>query len=211
MIFDFKKKKPYDYFEEFVNISKISVEAAEFLDAKLKNYEEIDMAEARAKMHEFEHKADDVKHAMLKKLIGEFLPPIDRDDIISLSHDIDEVTDAIEEVFICFDMFKMTNVYSEVFEFTELIVECCKHMNLALIEFKNFKKSDSLFEELEVVNDLKSRGEAMHIRSIRNLYQISEDTVNIMAYTEIYRRLNMCCKKCKIVTNNVERIVLKNL
>ena len=47
-----------------------------------------------------EHSADLKKHAMLDRLVKEFLPPIERNDIVSLSQNIDNVTDEVEEVLL---------------------------------------------------------------------------------------------------------------
>jgi uncharacterized protein len=196
---------------EFSELSKYSIKAAKFLDETLKGYESVNMSEMRVEIHDIEHAADEAKHGMMRKLMGEFLPPIDREDIISLSHNIDGVTDAIEDVLICYDMFGISSVYDEVSDFTELILECCEHMYLALAELESYRKSENLFDEIDKVNRLKSKGEALYVNSLRKLYQISEDPVNIMAYTEIYKRLQKCCEKCKIVTNKVESIVMKNL
>lgn len=207
----FGKSRSYDYLHEFSELGKFALQAAEFLDDTLKSYQDTDITEMRIKIHEIEHRADDAKHGMMKKLMSEFLPPIDREDIIGLSHNIDGVTDAVEDVLICYDMFGVSKVYEEVLEFTELILECCSHMYLALVEMKNYRKSESLFDQLDKVNRLKSKGETLYVESLRKLYQVSEDPVHIMAYTEIYKRLQKCCEKCKIVTNKIESVVLKNL
>lgn len=196
---------------EFSELSKFCIAAAKFLDETLKDYDGKNMSDIRIKIHEIEHEADEAKHGMMKNLMSEFLPPIDREDIISLSHSIDGVTDAIEDVLICYDMFGVNTVYDEISDFTELILECCEHMDLALVEMKNYRKSENIFDELDKVNRLKSKGEALYVNSLRKLYQISEDPVHIMAYTEIYKRLQKCCERCKFVTNKVESIVMKNL
>ena len=47
-----------------------------------------------------EHSADLKKHAMLDRLVKDFLPPIERNDIVSLSQNIDNVTDEVEEVLL---------------------------------------------------------------------------------------------------------------
>ncbi|OHW63284.1 putative pit accessory protein [Andreesenia angusta] len=207
----FRKSKTYDYLSEFSELSKFAVQAADFLKSTLKEYQDIDVTEMRAEIHEIEHAADDAKHGMMRRLMSEFLPPIDREDIIGLSHNIDGVTDAIEDVLICYDMFGVSTVYRDVLEFADLILECCVHMNAALLEMKNYRKSESIFDEIDKVNRLKSRGEALYVDSLRKLYQASEDPIHIMAYTEIYKRLQKCCEKCKTVTNKIESIVLKNI
>ncbi|NDL67863.1 DUF47 domain-containing protein [Anaerotalea alkaliphila] len=206
-----KKGKGYDYIGMFAELSGFSIQAAEFLDTTLKGYRREDMPEKLARMHEIEHGADVAKHDMLKKLLKEFLPPIDKDDIILLSHKIDSVTDAVEDVLIFTDVLNVPTIPREVTEFTELILECCMQMRLALVEFKEYRKSKELHARLGEVNRLKSKGKALYVNHLRNLYQMSEDPVRMLVYTEIFKKLERCCIKCKNVTNTVERIVMKNL
>lgn len=211
MFLNFRKNKKYDYIYEFDKLSQFSIQAAEFLGASLKAYSRDEMQAEIKKMHEIEHAADVEKKEMHKVLIREFLPPIEKDDIIRLSHEIDNVTDSIEDVLIAVDIFVLDEIYPEVIEFTELIIDCCRHMNLALAELKDYKNSSILFEQLEQVNLHKSKGKALYVSSLRDLRQVSGDPVAIMAYSEVYKSLQDCCENCKIVTNTVERIVMKNL
>ena len=51
-------------------------------------------------LHEIEHEADDKKHQLTNRLAKAFITPIEREDMIDLSHHIDEMTDKIEEVMI---------------------------------------------------------------------------------------------------------------
>ena len=50
--------------------------------------------------HEIERSADERRHDLTDKLTKAFITPIEREDIVTLSHHIDEVTDKLEEVLI---------------------------------------------------------------------------------------------------------------
>ncbi|SCP94812.1 DUF47 domain-containing protein [Anaerobium acetethylicum] len=211
MLFDFRKNKKYDYIAEFEKLGHYSTLAAEFLHAVLKEYEPADMSLKLAKMHEIEHAADVEKKEMYGMLIDEFLAPIEKDDIIRLSHEIDTVTDSIEDVLISINIFGIENIHSEMTAFSELLVDCCGHMNRALAELQNYQNSNTLFDHIDSVRRHKSRGKELYIKSLRNIFEIASGPVDIMAYTEIYTRFVECFENCKKVTNTVERIVIKNL
>ena len=84
-------------------------------------------------------------------------------------------------------------------------------MNLALKELENYKKSQVLYDQLREVNHLKSEGMKLYITSLKNIYKITTDPIQIMVYTEMYKRLENACQECKKVTNTIERIVIKNM
>lgn len=204
------KKREYDYFEAFVNLGEFSLKAANMLNETLKDFDKIDIEKKVVEMHDVEHTADIAKHNLLNHLIKEFLPPIEREDIMSLSQGIDDVTDAVEDVLIYVNMFNVKEIPTEVKEFTDLIVECCKSMNVALGQLKNFKKSKTLHQEIIEINRLEEEGDALYTKAVKGLYQEITDPIYIIAFTEIYRRLEKCCDSCEDVADYIESIVLKN-
>lgn len=206
-----RKKEPVNYFEALILLSDHAIKAAVYLEEILNTFNPDRLEEQLVTMHEIEHQADLDKHNMLKKLTREFLPPIDKDDLILLSHDLDDVIDNIEEVLIFIDLQGIVEIREEIRSFAELIVLSCNEVKLALEAFEDFRKSSVLPERLEAVNRLKSRGKNLYIESLKTYYGTKRTPVEILIYTELFRRLESCTSSCKTVTNTLERIVIKNL
>ena len=87
-------------FDEFVKNSRYIVESAEILKETLKSYSREKLIKSIAKVHTLENEADQTLHKMRSYLIKDFLPPIDREDIVAISHKIDDLVDAIDEIVI---------------------------------------------------------------------------------------------------------------
>jgi Phosphate transport regulator (distant homolog of PhoU) len=205
-----KNSKDYNYFSAFVNLSQFSLDAANLLIKTLSEFHVSTIEEKIQQMHNIEHSADIAKHDMLNRLVKEFLPPIEREDIISLSQKIDDVTDCIEDVLLRINIFNVQAVRQEILPFAEMIVDCCKSMNVALVEFENFKKSKGLHSEVVEINRLEEEGDALYVKGVRNLYKTCTDPIELMIWTEIYNRLEKCCDACEDVANDIENIVMKN-
>lgn len=203
-------KKDYNYFEAFIGLSKFSMQSAQILNKTLSNFNVSKIETKIQEMHNIEHSADIAKHDLLARLVKEFLPPIEREDIISLSQKIDDVTDAIEDVLLSINMYNVQQIRPEILKFTETILECCKSLDTALVEFHNFKRSKKLHEEIVEINRLEEEGDALYINGVRNLYKTTKDPVELMVWTEIYRRLEKCCDACEDVADDIETIVMKN-
>jgi predicted phosphate transport protein (TIGR00153 family) len=205
-----KNSRDYNYFEAFVNLSKFSLKSAEILNKTLRDFNPSEIDTKIREMHNIEHSADVAKHDMLNRLMKEFLPPIEREDITSLSQKIDDVTDAVEDVLIYIHIFNVQKIRPEISKFTELITECCKSVDVALTEFQNFKKSKKLHSIIVEINRLEEEGDALYVNGVRNLFRTSKDPLEIMVWTEIYHRLERCCDACEDVANDIENIVMKN-
>jgi predicted phosphate transport protein (TIGR00153 family) len=205
-----EKKKEYNYYDGFVELSNYSLKSANMLHDIVQNYSNTDIPAMVVEMHNIEHAADIAKHDMMNRLMKEFLPPIEREDIISLAQKIDNVTDAIEDVLIRLDIYNVQSIRSETAKFTELIVKCCESMDQALKEFKHFKKSSTLQTKIIEMNRLEEDGDELYTNAVRFLYQTSKDPIELMVWTEISQRLEKCCDACEDVADDIETVVMKN-
>jgi uncharacterized protein len=202
--------RDFNYFKAFVDLSSYSLKAAELLGTTLHEYNKDEIEKKSKEMHDIEHAADVQRHEIMNRLVKEFLPPIEREDIISLADNIDDVIDTIEDVLVGIDIFNVQTIRPEIVKFTELIMDCCKSMNSALTEFENFKKSKTLHTAIIEANRLEEVGDQLYVNGVRDLYKSTKDPVELMVWTEIYRRLENCCDSCEKVANDIENIVMKN-
>ena len=193
-----KAKKECDYFEMMVRGVKFSCKAAELLKTNLEE------------MHVIEHNADISKHDTMSELMRAFITPIEREDIILLIQEIDDVTDAIEDVLIRTYMFNVAAIREEALEFADVIVRCCEVLKDTLKEFRHFRKSDSIYENIVEINRLEEEGDALYTRAVRKLYLSSTDPIELSVWREIFDRMEKCCDACEHVANDVESVMLKN-
>lgn len=205
-----EKKKDYNYFNGFVELSKYSLQCANMFLQIVQNYDNEKLPDQIIEMHNIEHAADIAKHDMMNRLMKEFLPPIEREDITSLAQKIDNVTDAVEDVLIRLDIYNVQTVRPEIEKFAELIVQCCESMNRALLELKNYKKSTTLQSLIIEINRLEEDGDELYTNAVRFLYQTSKDPIELLIWTEIIQRLEKCCDACEDVADDIETVVMKN-
>ena len=204
-----KKNNNY-YFDTFEKGVSYASEAAALLGACFESYDPANLKTRIDEMHTIEHTADGVKHEMMEKLLKEFLPPIEREDIMELSHTIDEVTDAIEDVLLRMYMFNITELREEAKEFTTVIINCCAALKEMMVELPNFRKSTTLRERVVAINHMEEEGDRLYTVAMRRLYTEETDAVAVVAWTAMFDRLEKCCDCCEHVADVVERVVMKN-
>lgn len=204
------RKSSYNYFDAIASLGTYSCELAVLLNNALIKFEPSKISEKVKAAHAIEHNADIAKHDMMNRLVREFLPPIEREDITSLAQEIDDVTDSIEDVLIYIDMFNIRKIRPEALKFADLLVTCCKSMAQMLEEFKSFKSSKKLRDLIIELNNLEEKGDALYVDSMRNLFHSSKDPVELMCWTEIFHRLEKCADNCEDVADIIESIVMKN-
>lgn len=198
------------YYDTFSKGVSYACDAAALLSACFDRYDPAQLRARMEEMHTVEHAADGVKHEMMEKLLKEFLPPIEREDIMELAHTIDDVTDSIEDVLMRVYMFNITELRAEAKEFTTVIVNCCDALKKMVAELPNFRKSAVLRELVVDINGLEEQGDRLYTLAMRRLYTEEKDAVSVIAWTTMFDRLEKCCDCCEHVADVVERVVMKN-
>lgn len=203
-------KKDYNYFEKFVELVDYSCQCAEILHNTLVNFNTTDLDKKVVELHGIEHTADLALHEMMKHLAKEFIAPIEREDIITLSRRIDDITDSIEDVLIKIHMFNLKAVKPEVLKFTDIILKSCKSLKVIMEEFSDYKKSSLLKEKIIEVNTMEEDGDRLYYKTVRNLFATSKDPVELLVWTKIYNNLEYCCDVCEDTADTVESVIMKN-
>lgn len=202
--------KRNEYFDTFTQLVQFSCEAANFLHETLQNFDTVTLKDRIHRMHEIEHGADTCKHAMMEKLAKEFITPIEREDIIELAQEIDDVTDSIEDVLQRMYMYCIKSVRPDALAFSQTITDCCQALKAAVEEFYNFRKSQIIHDSLVKVNTLEETGDALYLKAVRSLYEEGGDPVSVVAWSETFDRLERCCDACEHVANVIEGVIMKN-
>jgi predicted phosphate transport protein (TIGR00153 family) len=205
-----RRRKHYNYFNKFVELVDYSCKCAEILYDTIINFDPNTLSQKVDEIHRIEHAGDLAKHEITARLATEFIAPIEREDIVTLSQQIDDITDAIEDVLIKIHIFNVSSLKPEVLEFSQLIIKLCKTLKVALKEFANFRKSTILQEKIVEVNNLEEVGDKLYYNAVHNLYLNSKDPVELLVWTEIFNHLEKCCDACEMTADTVESIVMKN-
>lgn len=203
-------KKGTDYFDIFTQGVAYACDAAGQMRTCFQDYDPAQVHDQIKKVHQIEHAADGVKHDLMARLVREFLPPIEREDIVELANSIDDVTDAIEDVMLRLYMFNITVLRPDVHDFTDIIFRCCTALKEVTLELRNFRKPGQLLERIIQINHLEEEGDRLYAEAMRRLYSEERDPVAVIAWTAMYDRMERCCDRCEDVAVAAERVVMKN-
>ena len=204
------KKKDYNYFDACVRMADYVCQGAEMLLETLRTFDPYTLPKKLAEIHKIEHEADLCKHELMNRLMVEFIAPIEREDIIDLAQETDDVMDAVEDVLMRLYMYNIKAIRAEALSFAEVIVSCCTTLREALRELHNFKKSDVIHKKIVEVNHAEEVGDKLYLDAVHSLYLEENDPIVVMAWTETLDRLEKCCDNCEDVANVIESVIMKN-
>ncbi|MBQ7379835.1 MAG: DUF47 family protein [Clostridia bacterium] len=198
------------YFENYVACAALAKDAAAHLVECLENYDSEKIEEMLVKMHEYEHNADKKKHEMNETLAKAFVTPVDREDLDMLSHQLDNVTDRIEEILQKIYIYDIKTIEPAAIEFAKKLVHACDLLGAIMSEFENFKKSKKLRALIIECNDVEEECDKLYLASMREMTKKSTDALTTVSWYKIYDRFEACADSCENVSECVGSIIMKN-
>lgn len=203
----FTKKK--DKFA--VHLSQISSNLIEstnyFNDYKLTNLNDVN--EFSVKMKDYEVKGDTMVHDVIKDLNNVFITPIEREDILALAVNMDDILDGLEHIAALFEMYSITSADEYMIKFADAIQRCTIEIDKA-IELAFTKKLTEISKHAIKIKDLEAQCDDVWRKSIKKLFEVEKDPIRIIQYKEIYEELEEVADYCEKVANTFEAIIMKN-
>jgi len=205
------RKSHFDYYSAFERISDYAVQEADMLLDLLTDFDPELLGEQLPRMHEMENGADLVNHEVFTSIVTEFITPIDREDIIELTQELDNVVDRIEAVLQHIYMLNIRVIdVPEALDMARIIVKSAKALSLALVEFPDYKKSKTIHEHLVNVNTYEEEADAIYLETLHRLYVENGDPIRLAAWTELFDRLERSCDSCEHAADVITTIMMKN-
>ena len=109
-------------------------------------------------------------------------------------------------IYIC----NIDTIKQNAIEMTDLVIEACEALKIAMEEFPEFRKSTKLKEYLIRINDLEEKGDNLYIEGMRALHTGGEGALTVIAWRDIYSYLERCMDDCEHAADIVEAVIMKN-
>lgn len=198
------------YFDNFVAAAECCCEAALYLETCMTHYEYSRIEDMLEKMHHIEHNGDQKRHEMQEALARAFVTPLDREDLAEISHDIDNVTDCIEEILQRFYVDRIATILPCAVDFATCIVDSCELVKKILMELPNFKKPQKLKELIVELSHKEEECDRLYLHATRDIPDQTKDILEIIGWRDILSRMEKCADACEHVGDAIEIIVMKN-
>ena len=204
------KKQDSFYFQNFIDCAAYSCMAAKLLRDVMSHFDPAVLSEKLDEMHKFEHEADLKKHELLNTLVKAFITPIEREDILQVSQNLDDMTDQIEDVLIKIYYNGITEMRADAIQVVEVLIRCCTEVQELMQEFADFKRSKHLHDHIVRINTLEEEADKRFMACMHDLHSTCTDPLAVIAWRDIYNNLEKCVDTCEHGADTVESAIMKN-
>ncbi|MEE0969740.1 MAG: DUF47 family protein [Clostridia bacterium] len=204
------KKQDAYYFNNFIECAEHSTKAAELLYKIATGFDASKAQNYMSEMHTIEHSADMKKHELMEELVKAFITPIDREDIVEVCQNLDNLTDKIEDVVIRIYCNNVTSIRPDAVALIEVVKKCSEEVLEMMREFPDFKHSKKLKEHVIRINSYEEEADRLYINAMKGLHTDNDNIMEVIAWRDIYAYLEKCSDAAEDIADIVESVVLKN-
>ena len=144
---------------------------------------------------------------VVNKLFG-FTTPMDRDDILTLAHSLDQIVDLAEEVSDRIDLYDVGAITDPAKQLGECLAQAGREVAKAAASLDDFRGLDPVLQE---VHRLENEGDAITRRALHELLDENHRTAaDLIKWKDVYALLESTLDECEEVAEIIETIAIKN-
>jgi hypothetical protein len=206
----FRKLLPrsVNFFEYFNQHSALAKEACAELILLASRPDDLEKRAEHIK--EIERQADDVARHCIEALHSTFITPFDRSEILRLIRRMDDIIDAVESLASRMVVYRMTEVRTEMFALTRILMEAVEGIALATADLPHLsKRGAEIQKSCFLVYDAESRADTMLRSALVHLFEEEKDPLLVIKWKEIFERLERTTDRCQDTAHIISGIVIE--
>jgi predicted phosphate transport protein (TIGR00153 family) len=208
-IFQFFVPKDKKFFPLFEQASLNLILMAETLHEAV-NVPKEEREEYYKKIEELEANIEEITQQTNLELSRNFITPFDREDIYALIKSMDDVADYLYGASSRMRLYHVEKITKSIRKLTEINVEACQQIGLAIIELKDLKNLNLITDACKIINKLESKADIVFDKAVSDIFENEMDAKNIIKYKEVLSSLETASDKCKNVASILESITVKH-
>jgi predicted phosphate transport protein (TIGR00153 family) len=209
-LFHFLKKDDGNFFQWFEDAANNSLQAALALHDLCYNYEGANVPDIVERLHDFEHRGDEIGHRIYEQLNKTFITPLDREDIIRLYSSIDDVTDYVHAAADRMAVYKVESVPPIAQQLSDCIVGCAEEVVKALPHLRNRREMGLILPSVIQINSLENKADDLLRDGLVELFSHPEDVVHIIKWRDIYEEMEQATDKAEDIADVLRGLSIKN-
>lgn len=165
------------------------------------------MTVAAGRIRQLEQEGDEIVHDVHVRLNRTFITPLDPEDISTLSSNLDDILDGIEECSHRLVAFQIRPVPTAMAELSRIILRCVRTLERA---FTALSRNAPMTEDCIEVHRLEQTADDLGRRAVSALFSAETDVIRIIKLKEIYDYLEETVDACEDVADTLQNVIVKN-
>jgi predicted phosphate transport protein (TIGR00153 family) len=203
--------KPRDdkFFKYFNDLADAICEASLILKSFVEN--RTDPATNLEKINEVEERGDIVLSEVMKRINNSFITPFDREDILMLARELNNVVDHVQGTMEKIVIYKVGQPKEDyVLKLVQVLEEAAHEIKNAVGKLPDVRsKSSEIIDSCEKIRSFEHEGDYLYRAGIALLFENTQNVIDIIKWKEIYEHLETTLDYCENVSNILKGVAIK--
>jgi predicted phosphate transport protein (TIGR00153 family) len=200
--------KEYSFFEIFDEHTATLVDAAQEFLNMLENYGEAPIRANTIQM--IEHRADEITHRAMEMLHKTFVTPIDRDLILKLITQMDDVVDLVDGTAKRMLLYGVKVPRPDLIEQARVLKKSTMELQKAVHHLRNLKHADVIQQCCIEIKKFEDESDTLRDLAVARLFSDDQSTREILVWKEIYETVESAVDRCDDVAGIIWSILLES-
>ena len=170
--------------------------------------EDIPVLVAEVNMNE--QSADKIKAELITLLHRSFTTPINRDQIHTLTIELDNVLNALQDVANAVGMYNIKESTVESRELAELAADACMRLNRAVISLPEKGRRQETTDLCKEIDAIESQADRIQRKAITALFDGNTSIWTAIKMREFYALQEEVLDRCEDAAKTIEEILIEN-
>jgi uncharacterized protein Yka (UPF0111/DUF47 family) len=163
------------------------------------------------RINEVEHRGDRIFSEVMEQINHSFVTPFDREDIVSLSHVLNQVLDHIQGTMEKMVIYKCQQPRERFIPgLVNVLEQASNEIQKTVLSLRHVKTNhDEIIAACERSRGFEHEGDNLYRAGIARLFEQTDDAVYMIKWKEIYEHLETTLDYCEEVSNVLKGIAVK--
>jgi len=162
-----------------------------------------------AKVKSIEHEADRILHETIEDLHRTFVTPLDRNEISTICHRLDDIVDLVEGAAMRMYHYDLRQVRQPLAALLDVLEQQIVLVRDAVAGLHDRRRPQALREILVRVHTLENEADDILRPAIGNLFREESDPRLIIKWKEVYEHVEKATDRCEDVADHIENVLLE--
>jgi hypothetical protein len=157
-----------------------------------------------------EKSGDKIKADVIALLHKSFITPLNRDEIHTLTIELDRVLGALQKVADAVLMYNIQESTPEARELAALSADSCLRLNRAVIALADKERNKEAIVLCQEIDEIEAKADKVLKKAITRLFQNGGDVWTAMKLREFYELQENVLDCCEEAAKTIEEILIEN-
>jgi predicted phosphate transport protein (TIGR00153 family) len=170
----------------------------------------LDVAALCAEVDMNEKAADKIKAELVMLLHKSFTTPINRDQIHTLTIELDLVLNALQDVANAVGMYSIKDSTAEAREMAALAADACMRLNRAVISLPDKNRTQETVDLCREIDAIETQADRVQRKAITALFADGQSIWTAIKMREFYALQEEVLDRCEDAAKTIEEILIEN-